>query len=241
MAFVFAWRPGVHLAIIAFLFWFVLNTEGLTHLLGWGDVESTTIYIFVPLALWALMQLFDARGNAFSITGAHYAFFVFLISYGVMHFADNGDKTPDSSWLTFAVATSLIAFVAGVAGVARKAINIVDLLGIAFACVTAIAYVFMVHKDDHSLDVPYLAFTLIIILWSLQRGVRSDDRFVINLSVVAFGAWVLYVYFVLFSGLMDQAVFFTVGGLLLILLGLGLEGMRRRLVGAKPAVAGGAS
>src|SRR5262249_29365965 len=161
---------------------------------------------------------------------AHYAFFVFLFAYGMMHFGDNGyTKTPDSGWLIFAVTTSLIAFAAGVVGMARKAINIVDLLGIAFACVTAIAYVFLVHKDDHSLDVPYIAFTLIIILWSLQRGVRTDDRFVINLSMVFFGLWVLYVYFVLFDGLMDRAVFFTVGGLLLILVGLGLEGIRRRL------------
>ena len=234
MAFVFAWRPAVHLTIIAFLFWFVLNTEGIAHLFGWGEVESVTIYIFLPLAIWSLMQLLEARGNAFSITGAHYAFFVFLASYAVLHFADNGDNTPDSSWLIFAISTSLVALAAAVVGVSRKAINGVDVLCIAFACVTTIAYVFMVHKGEHALDVPYLAFTLIVILWSLQRGVRTDDRFVINVSVVAFGAWVLYVYFVLFSGLMDQAVFFTVGGFLLILIGLGLEGMRRRLVAGTP-------
>jgi uncharacterized membrane protein len=243
LALVFAWRPGVHLTIIAFLFWFVLNTQGFTHLLDWGDIETTTIYVFTPLAIWALMQLFEARGNAFSITGAHYAFFVFLFAYGMMHFGDNGYKAPDSGWLIFAVTTSLIAFAAGIVGIARKAINIVDLLGIAFACMTAIAYVFLVHKDEHSLDVPYIAFTLIIILWSLQRGVRTDDRFVINLSMVFFGLWVLYVYFVLFDGLMDRAVFFTVGGLLLILVGLGLEGIRRRLVATTPppASAGAAS
>jgi uncharacterized membrane protein len=242
MALVFAWRPGVHLTIIAFLFWFVLNTEGLARLIGWGEVEATTIYVFVPLAIWSLLQLVEARGNAFSITGAHYAFFVFLFSYAVLHFADNGDKAPVQSWQAFAFATSLIAIAAGAIGVSRKAINIVDMLGIAFACVTTIAYVFLVHRNDSSLDVPYLAFTLIIVLWSLQRGVRTEDRFVINLSTVFFGLWVIYVYFVLFSGLMDQAVFFTIGGLLLILVSLGLEGMRRRLVAARPApAAAGAS
>jgi uncharacterized membrane protein len=237
MAFMFAWRPGVHLTIIAFLFWFVLNTEGMARLFGWGEVESTTIYVFAPLAIWSLMQLFEARGNAFSITGAHYAFFVFLASYAVLHHVDNGGNPPDSSWLIFAITASLIAFAAGIVGVSRKTINGVDLAGIGFACVTTIAYVLMVHKNDEGLDVPYLAFTLIVILWSLQRGVRTEDRFVINLSTVAFGLWVLYVYFVLFSELMDKAVFFVAGGVLLILLGLGLESMRRRLVASRPTSA----
>jgi uncharacterized membrane protein len=236
MAFIFAWRPGVHLTILALIFWFVLNTEGFARLLGWGEVESVTIYIFVPLALWSLMQLFDARGNAFSVTGSHYAFFIFLVAYFVLHFADNNDKaSPDSSWVIFAMTMSLIAFAAGVVGISRKAINIVDLLGIAFACVTTIAYVYLVQRNDEALDVPYLAFTLLILLWSLQRGVRTEDRFVINLSTVFFGLWVIYVYFVLFSDRIDTTVFFLVGGLLLILLGLGLEGMRRRLVATAPA------
>ena len=69
-----------------------------------------------------------------------------------------------------------------------------------------------------------------MILWSLSRGARLDDRFVVNWSVVAFGLWVLYTYFKLFGGLMDQAVFFTVGGVLLIVLALGLEPIRQRLV-----------
>lgn len=242
LALVFAWRPGVHLTIIAFLFWFVLNTEGLAHLIGWTEVESVTIYIFAPLAIWGLLQLLDGRGNAFSITGGHYAFFVFLSSYAALHFAAAGEESPSTSWLIFALTTSGVALAAGFVGAARKVISGVDVLGIAFACVTTIAYVLAAHKGDHALDVPYLALTLIVILWSLQRGVRTDDRFVINLSVVFFGMWVLYVYFVLFSGLMDQAVFFTAGGILLILLGLGLEGMRRRLVASSPkAASAGAS
>ena len=57
-------------------------------------------------------------------------------------------------------------------------------------------------------------------------------------ALVGIGIWVLYVYFDLFSGLMDQAVFFTVGGILLIGLALGLENLRRTLVGGthKPTV-----
>ena len=242
LAFTFAWRPGVHLTLLAFIFWFALNTEGLAKLLGWSEAESTSIYIFLPLAIWSLLQLFEARGNAFSITTGHYAFFIFLFAYGLLHLPDNGDYSPATSWLIFAVTASLVALAAAAVGVARKALNGVDLLGIAFACITTMAYVFLVKKGNSSLDVPYLAFTLLVILWSVQRGVRTEDRFVINLSMVAFGLWVLYTYFVMFSGLLDQAVFFTAGGILLILLSLGIEGLRRRLVsGAKPVAAAGSA
>jgi uncharacterized membrane protein len=230
LALVFAWRPGVHLAILAFLFWFVINTEGFVKILGWSDAAAVTIYIFVPLAIWSLLQLFEARGNAFALTGAHYAFFVLILAYAVLHFADNGGRAPDSGWLTFAIGSSLVALAAGAIALSRKSINAIDLAGIAFVCLTTIAYVLWVQKGDKSLDVPYLAFLLIIILWSLQRGVRTDDRFVINVSTIFFGLWVLYTYFVLFEGKMDQAVFFVVGGILLVLLGLGLETLRRRLV-----------
>jgi uncharacterized membrane protein len=96
--------------------------------------------------------------------------------------------------------------------------------------------VMLVQTRGEQFDVLSLVATLIVILWSISRGARMDDRFVINLSFVAFGLWVIYVYFDLFSGLMDQAVFFTVGGILLVLLALGLESMRRSLIaGVKPA------
>src|SRR5262249_41109484 len=154
-----------------------------------GEIQTVTLYLFVPLVIWTLMQLFDGRGNAFSVTAGHYAFFVFIITYALLHFFDNGNKAqPDSSWMIFAVASSLVAIAARVAGLSRKSINIVDVLGIAFTCVTAIAYVYLVKDKDDSLDVLYMAFTLIVILWSLQRGVRTEDRFVINLSTVLFGA-----------------------------------------------------
>jgi uncharacterized membrane protein len=69
----------------------------------------------------------------------------------------------------------------------------------------------------------------------VQRGVRLQDRFVINWSTVAFGIWFLYAYFDLFKGLLDQSIFFTVGGILLILISLTLEAVRRRLVTSAPA------
>ena len=238
----FAWRPGVHLAALALTFWFVINGSSFQKLLGWSDAETETLYIFVPLAVWSVMQVFEEKANAFSRTIGHYAFFIFLVSYALLQIPSNGDHEVSSTWLIFAGLASVVSVGASAVALSRNGATIVDLLGAVFVSATTIAYVSLVKKNDHALDIPYLAFTLIAILWSLGRGVRNDDRFVINLSTVAFGLWVLYVYFDLFNGLMDQAVFFTVGGVLLILLSLALEPLRRRLVSsAKPAAASAGS
>jgi uncharacterized membrane protein len=242
MAWYVNWRPGIHLSALALIFWLVINFESLSRLLGWGDSEILTIYIFVPLAIWSASQLFERDANAIALTVGHYAFFFFLVAYGILHHTDMGDHMPAGTWVGFAAIMSAASVGAVLYGTTRGVFSVVDALATLFVCLTTIAYVFAVGKDGDQLDVPYLVCTLLIIIWSVGRGARFDDRFVINLSTVAFGVWFLYVYFELFAGLMDQAVFFTVGGILLVALSLGLEGIRRRLIaGTKAAPTQGAA
>jgi uncharacterized membrane protein len=233
------WRPGIHLSALALIFWFVINFSGLQKMLGWSDAEILSLYILLPLAIWSACQIFEAGPNGLTMTIGHYAFFFFLGAFAILHLPDTDGKAPTATWITFALVMSAIALASVVASLRRKGSTVVDVLGTLFACVVTITYVMTVGKNDDRFDVIYLACTLVVILWSISRGARLDDRFVINLSTVAFGLWVLYVYFELFSGLMDQAVFFTVGGILLIVLSIGLERMRRSLVAAsdKPQAA----
>jgi uncharacterized membrane protein len=232
------WRPGIHLSALALIFWFVINYGGIQKILGWSDAEVLTIYILLPLAVWSACQIFESSPNALTMTIGHYAFFFFLGAFALLHLPDTGDKGPTSTWLGFAVAMSAIALAAVVASLRRKGSTVIDVLGTFFACLVTISYVMTVGKGEDTFDVVYLVCTLVVIIWSISRGARMDDRFVINLSTVAFGIWVLYVYFELFAGLMDQAVFFTVGGILLIALALGLENLRRTLLAGtnKPVV-----
>jgi uncharacterized membrane protein len=234
------WRPGVHLSALALIFWLVINFESLQKLLGWGDAEIATIYIFAPLALWSFSQLFERDANGLALTVGHYAFFFFLVAYALLHHTDMDGHAPNTAWIAFALILSVGAVGAVAAGMRRNVFSIVDLAATLFVCMTAAIYVFAVGAKGDPLDMPYRVGALIIILWSLGRGVRFDDRFVINLSTVAFGLWFLYTYFEMFEGLMDQAVFFTVGGILLIVLSLGLERIRRGLV-ARTKSAGGST
>lgn len=224
------WRPGIHLSALALIFWFVINYGGIQKMLGWSDAEVLTIYILLPLAIWSACQVLESSANALTMTIGHYAFFFFLGAFAVLHLPDTGEK-PSPSWIAFAGAMSAISLAAVFASLQRKGSTVIDVAGTLFASLVTMSYVMLVGKDEDTYDVFYLVCTLIVIIWSISRGARMDDRFVINLSTVAFGLWVLYVYFDLFSGLMDQAVFFTVGGILLIGLALGLENLRRTLVG----------
>ena len=232
------WRPGIHLSALALIFWFVINYDGIQKMLGWSEAEVLTIYILLPLAIWSACQVFESSANALTMTIGHYAFFFFLGAFAVLHLPDTGERGPMPSWLAFAGAMSAISIAAVFASLQRKGSTVIDVLGTLFPCLVTASYVILVGKGEDTYDVFYLVCTLIVIIWSISRGARLDDRFVINLSTVAFGIWVLYVYFDLFSGLMDQAVFFTVGGILLIGLALGLENLRRTLVGGthKPTV-----
>jgi uncharacterized membrane protein len=224
------WRPGIHLAALSLILWFVVSNDSLQHLLFWSDAEIASIYVLIPLAIWSLTQVRTPGPNGIALMVGHYAFFTFLVAFSVIHLFDGHAVGTSLSWIVFAAIASLIAVGAVSIPLKTRATSAMDIAGTIFAILATLYYVTQTRGAASDTEVPYLILSLVVILWSLSRGARMDDRFVINCSVAAFGIWVLYVYFELFSALMDQAVFFTVGGALLILLALGLEPLRRRLV-----------
>lgn len=224
------WRPGIHLAALSLIMWFVVSNDSLQALLGWSDAEIASIYVLIPLLIWSVSQIRDPGPNGIALMVGHYAFFAFMAAFSVVHLFDGHAAGTSASWFGFAGVTTLLSLGAVALSMQRKGATALDLAGTVFAAGATLFYVAQTRGNAGDTELPYLICTLIVILWSLSRGARLDDRFVVNWSVVAFGGWVLYTYFELFGGLLDQAVFFTVGGVLLIALALGLEPLRRRLV-----------
>ncbi|MBI3678764.1 MAG: DUF2157 domain-containing protein [Proteobacteria bacterium] len=241
VAVVMNWRPAIHLSALALIVWLSINFANVGHLLGWGPAEVLSLYITVPLLGWLLSQLAGRDSNGLALTTGHYAFFFFLAAYGLLHTTTMEGHPPSFAWLGFAVIVTAAAIGAAIVTAGRGSYAVIDALAVAFVCGTAFAYIFLVGNESSHLQVPHLACTLVVIVWSIGRGVRLEDRFVINLSIVAFGIWFLYSYFELFSGLMDQALFLSVGGVLLIALGVGLETARRRLIGGRETLSEGAA
>jgi len=76
-----------------------------------------------------------------------------------------------------------------------------------------------------------LAICLFLIsLWLITFGQKFSDRYLVNLGFVLFAAETLYIYFKTFGTLMNSFVFFTIGGIVLILLALGLDRFRKRIL-----------
>jgi uncharacterized membrane protein len=229
------WRPGVHLAALALIMWLVLSFEGLQVLLGWNDVQMASLYALGPLAIWAANATFKSEAERHALTVEHYAVVAFVAAFWSLHLF--GSQTGHAaSWTGVAVILGLAAIGAAAYGLRSGAHTAIDVAGVAFFC--AATFGFVVGTNDPEVARRFYACIaiLIVILWLLSRGVRVEDRFLINLSLIGFGAWVLYAYFVVFGALMDQAVFLGAGGLLLIGLSLVLDRVRRRLTAA-PATA----
>lgn len=224
------WRPGIHLSALSLIMWLVISHESIETLLGWSEAEIASIYVFLPLLVWSVSQIREPGPNGLALMVGHYAFFTFLVAFSVVHLFNGRMEGATQSWFAFAIVSTLLCLAAVTVSMQRKGATALDLLGTGFAALVTVYYVSQARVSSDQLELPYLTCTLIVILWSLSRGARMDDRFVVNWSVAAFGIWVLYTYFSLFAGLMDQAVFFTVGGVLLIVLALALEPLRRSLV-----------
>ena len=67
-------------------------------------------------------------------------------------------------------------------------------------------------------------------LWLITFGQKFSDRYLVNLGFVLFAAETLYIYFKTFGTLMNSFVFFTIGGIVLMLLALGLDRFRKRIL-----------
>jgi uncharacterized membrane protein len=231
-----AWRPGVHLSALALILWLVLSFEGMQALLGWNDVEMASLYALGPIAIWAANVAFKTEAERHALTVEHYAVVAFVIAFWLLHVFGK-QETLAASWLGVAGILAAAAIGATVYGLRNGSHTLTDIAGVAFFCAATAGFVLMTNESGEARRLIACIALLVVIVWLLSRGVRVEDRFLINLSLIGFGAWVLYAYFVVFGALMDQAVFLLAGGVLLIGLSLFLDRVRRRLtatVEAKP-------
>jgi uncharacterized membrane protein len=229
-----SWRPGVHLAAIALFVWLVQSFEGIRLLLGWNEVETASLYALGPLAVWAGNATFKSESERHALTVEHYAVVAFVAAFWILHIIGRQESS-SASWIGVAAILSASAIGAAIIGLRNQAHTAIDVAGIGFFCAAVAVFVLSTNETEESRRFIACIAILIVIIWLLARGVRIEDRFLINLSLIGFGIWVLYAYFIVFGALMDQAMFLLIGGVLLIALSLFLDTVRRRLTAAAPA------
>jgi uncharacterized membrane protein len=235
-----AWGPGFHLVLIAGIVWQAVNAEAISN--GFG-IEPAWLLVFVTLealVIWLAAIILDARAPRFAATAQAYAMVIAFVLFWTLQLEPPLDELKEDATnagflLCIAAAAVLVLLLA--LALARGLIERRNAAGIAVIALMSLAYSSV--QAWNALLVPwvYAALFLALAAWLVSYGTARESRFAVNFGFIAFGAELLWLYFETLGTLLDTALFFAAGGLLLIAGAFIMERMRRRLV----AKAGGAS
>jgi len=233
-------RIGYHLASLSLGWW-----VGLT-IFTQSKIDGVAIALLASLVFLVLTIAFVFRHlkqkdfhDSFARALSLYAVLTLVILSGILQLVE------DKSILTYFSKTNTSLFgnlwLLGSAGLVSLGIltiifwrkktdySTIDIFGLVILGVTAPFFGFA--GVDNLTSLIALSISLFLIsLWLIVYGQSVGDRFFLNLGFVLFGAETLYVYFKTFGTLMNSFVFFTIGGVVLILLALGLDRFRKRML-----------
>lgn len=235
-AHVLRWRPGFHLSALALVFWLGLNSVHLAESYNWEAGELMSLYAVLWLTVWALGAVLLTTSYPYASTLQQYGVVLFFASFFILPLLPAEDmgnlQRPWVMAVSILVAASIVI---AVASWVRQQITTIDLIGLVGASIMIVTFPFLSQSDNSLAGTALLAWLysgafLLFSVWALSYGERHDDRFIINVSFIGFGAEVLYIYFKTFGTLLHQSVFFAIGGVLLIALSILLERLRQRII-----------
>ncbi len=250
LAIAMRWSPARHLTLISILSWFVLATGQIFALLDWSALAALSFLIAVASMLFALCHVGLKSGNSgdlrevwleYATTARHYTLFsilglAFLLRLaGIEDFSHSDANTDNQMWMVANIALLVLTIGLALLAWRQNSLRKIDIVALAIAGVFPffIAYAFGANLVSvHSLGVAVAAaaFVIGLAIWTIDYGQNRHSRTAVNLGLAAFGFEVLYLYFATFGTLLDTALFFLTGGLLLIGLGWFLNMLRVRLV-----------
>lgn len=226
-----SWAPGLHLSLIAGFLWQAMNAEAIVDTHDIAETQLATIFLFEGLALWLAALLLAERGPRFAAIVEAWGIVVAFALFWIFQMDPSDDHT--AAGITGSVVLALAAV--GLAALAflsvtRQKLEARHVAGI--AALALLALVFPLVKAGSPGLVPWLyaAAFLALAAWLVSYGTGRGSRFAVNFAFVAFAAEVLYLYFETLGSLLDTALFFALGGVLLIVGSFVMERMRRRLV-----------
>lgn len=248
LAYILKWRGGAHLVALAGLYWLLISIDPLAKTTALTVPDILSLYGSAGLALFAWTLVSDDR--PFRIA-AHYGVFVFLAVGFFWHAAALGALS-ETNWsnewrdaFTQAPRRDLADFARA------QGLELVAAAGFAFA--------FLRRR----LPLPALGAGLAIVAWGLAAyfalrllgpvgtvvgywiaaiaviaiGAALGRRTAVNLGLVAFGAGVLNLYFETFKTLIDTALVFLIGALLLFAFAFLAHTLGKRLAPRKGGAA----
>lgn len=236
------WIIAYHAALLS-LAWFILVT--LASLLSAGDAAEGDVLRLGSAVAAALLGVGGVlagtpRAAAFAVPLERLALMglvagASLLALPVLQADQSAAGRPE--WAGLAVPPLLVA-AAGGAIVWRRSGGL--LAGGAAALVAVLLADALAPPESHAVSLILLNLVLVgALIGMIAEGYRREDRFTVNLGFLAFGLTLLRLYFDTFWLLLDRALFFILGGLLVMALGWLFERKRRLLVGGLAGGPGG--
>jgi len=230
-----SWPPAFHLVLIAGFLWQAINAEAIIDVTGFSPTQFAIIVILQALTLWMAAIAFSGRGARLAAVAEGYGIVVAFALVGILQ-GDPGSGEQAASGAAGAVfiaaAVALLAVLAVLGGLAvmRGGLPARHLSGVAAIAALAIAYPFLSVTNAALVPWAYAAAILVLAAWLVAYGASRGSRFAVNFGFVVFAAEVLWLYFETLGTLLDTAIFFALGGVLLIVGSVVFERMRRRIV-----------
>jgi len=232
---------GLGLFVVTFI-WFLVNFS--------GDMESAAAFIGLVTALgstlFAVGTLHRLADSFIKFSWIYVTFGIgillsalYVLSFeGFLHddFLDvvNGNPIGNFIPITLLSSLALVCWVLYI-GIKRRQIAVahrpvLDLVAIPWGIMVAsIAYWAPMIGNSVLFAAVFNAALAVTVIAIIVAGVAERKSYLINMGLLFFGLLLLTRYIDLMWGMMDGAVFFIVGGILLLLTGFFLERTRRRL------------
>ncbi|MDX5492237.1 MAG: DUF2157 domain-containing protein, partial [Alphaproteobacteria bacterium] len=244
LAFRLAWGPGFHLVLIAGFVWQAVNAETISDAFG---IDATWLLMFATLEaliLWLAAMLAEARATRFSGAAQAYAIVIAFVLFWIYQLTPESHALQDGlanlgAAICAAATLGLAALI--LFALSRRLLELRHAAAIAAMAFAALVYPYIAAANPPLVPWLYAALFLAFAAWLVSYGTARDSRFAVNFGFAAFGVELLWLYFETLGTLLDTALFFAAGGVLLIVGAFVMERMRRRLVAQTEAKSGGAS
>ncbi len=233
-------RLGYHLATVSFGYW--VTVTAFTHI--WFDGGAMALlaglgFIVLSIALIFAHHIYKETPDSFACALSRYAItalvtliFFIQINEPNSYFASvnrPGGYEFYTFWFSSSAALVAIGILISILWRQKTGYTTSNIVGLILLGITAPLFS-ITGADGLQTLIPLAISVFLISLWLITFGQDFADRNFINLGFVLFGGEALYIYFKMFGTLMNSFVFFTIGGIILILLALGLDRFRKRIL-----------
>jgi uncharacterized membrane protein len=241
------WRSGMHLVSLALAGWIGITVVSLADHLDLSIAAAICLSGAISIAAFGTGRFMASRRN-WTKTGhfggvlSIYGLFGFLALFILLQIALREGPSPSYDDDRVALIGAAILVGGGAILLALSCAGsrsmLLDaavpvLIAVGAAGLTLAASGSYNFSDSLWLQVLLGVLALVAGVWAVAYGNRNGSRAAATFGLVAFAGEVLYLYFVTFGTLLDTALFFLIGGLLLIGLAAVLVRLQRRLAPAE--------